>query len=75
MVKATVDFANSIKEDDYPCLKASDGKQFVVLFIKKKTGIVVSHDKVWPIGHFSSDWGESFFKPFNGTVTLENAKC
>ena len=56
----------------YPCLMLStEGR--IVLFNKSGCGVVVSaKGTAFPLGHYSDDWYMPHFKPFNGSVTLEN---
>jgi len=71
MIKSTVVKAEEKKADEYPCLKISDFGQ-IVYFTGPKTGVKLTGGEYYKDGHLLQDWAEYNFKPFNGTVTLEN---
>jgi hypothetical protein len=62
----------------YPCLKVlvdyrlDEERSQIVLFSSASEGVVVHADKGFPVGHHSTAWMPSMFKPFKGTITLEN---
>lgn len=58
---------------EYPCLKISDAG-LIVLFTSIETGIVIQPDKrnLYTVGQYGTDWMESKFTPFHGTITLSN---
>ena len=61
------------RELNYPCLmKSMSG--IIVLFIDKHTGIVVSNegDDDNNIGDYRTNWVESSFVLFEGSITLSN---
>ena len=55
-------------------LKASWARevQYVVLFTAPENGVVVTAEGEYALGHKSTTWVESRFKPFHGTVELVN---
>ena len=70
-INATINKREEPESSEYPCLKISNG--LVVLFTKQRTGTAIVLDSSWhKIGRFSDAWIESNFKPFQGSVTLEN---
>jgi len=60
----------------YPCLKRfeyPDGGEFVVLFTKGNTGIVVhSTTSRRTVGAYSDEWYEKAYMSFDGEVILSN---
>jgi len=57
----------------YPCLMVGNSSGVVVLFSSSGRGVIVhkgTHG--YNIGHTELNWGMSFFKPYNGSIRLEN---
>ncbi len=62
-------------ENIYPYLGIfAEDRDFVVLFTRENTGIVVQSNKSanYPIGDYSTAWNEKTFVPFEGIVELSN---
>ncbi len=52
-------------------------KEFVVLFTKPKTGMVVQSNnyiKSWEVGEHCDDWLEDTFVPFYGNILLKQTE-
>ena len=56
----------------YPYLGIDQKTGGVILFTKRDTGMVVRQDEDFPIGEYDTNWDESSFTPFAGTVQLSN---
>ena len=71
MIKTTVKRPPR-KGKPYPKLMKSRVSGVIVLFESEGRGMVVySHETASPVGHFSSEWGDTF-EDFEGAITLEN---
>lgn len=58
---------------EYPCLmKTTNGKHYIVLMIKYKSGVVVTDGSHNEIGYYSEDWDMDCFVFFNGEIKLSN---
>ena len=68
-MKATI---SQNKEIKYPCLMISDDSQTIILFDKFESGMVVSYSEHHKLGCYADDWDMKVFKPFTGTITLQN---
>ena len=56
---------------EFPALMIDIDEQFIVLFTSIGKGMVVYSDHPkYNIGHFSTDFGQQYFKPYYGTVHL-----
>lgn len=69
--------SNKCKEEEskYPYIGISTDGLDVVLFTKKKTGVVIysnRKDHISPIGYLCDGWYEQYFIPFKGKITLSN---
>ncbi|CAH56650.1 hypothetical protein PHG11b_23 [Flavobacterium phage 11b] len=71
-VKVIFGFEEMAKLKSFPKLMTtSDG--LVVIFIREKCGTVIrSEDNHWVFGEYSERYGMSYFKDYNGEVTLKN---
>ena len=74
MIKVTVNQAEAAQE--YPCLMISEETGLVILFTSHGVGTVIVASKVMDdkLGERKARLVMSRFKPFHGTVTLENGK-
>lgn len=67
---------NSVTKSKYPCLKCwHNDNTFVVLFTKKRGGIVVNNDTSGdenPVGTYATNWEEKDFVNFDGMLQLSN---
>lgn len=65
-----------VREIKYPCLmitKWDNGDEMVVLFARKRVGMVVfSTCGKWEIGDHDDTFNMAFFEPFDGTIQLTN---
>jgi len=61
-------------EEEYPRLKKFVSKDFwrIVFFSEPGKGQCVDSADCYDIGTIGAMWSEENYKPFNGTVTLEN---
>jgi hypothetical protein len=71
------DIKENVKKDatKYPCLKQvrTDFGKCVILFTENNKGFVVyTSGNNWHIGEYASNWAESDFTLFDGTITLAN---
>lgn len=76
-MKSTINVKNQIDEIKYPFLGQNIDNGDVVLFTVSGVGTIVYSDprrleSEWKFGYNSKNWNMINFKPFNGTVTLEN---
>ena len=74
-MKVTVTEKENEKEIKFPCLMKSSASGNIVLFYFHEKGTVVSvgdRSTVWKVGEHSSGFSMESFKPFNGTITLQN---
>ena len=60
------------KEITYPCLMQSKYNELIVLFHNEGNGIVVRPNKDFNERSDLSGWNMENFKPFHGTITLQN---
>lgn len=59
-------------KDKYPYIGISPTNT-IILFTSKNTGTVLDGGSLqWNIGHYADDWNEDKFKPFDGSITLNN---
>ena len=71
-MKVTVENAEEKEPLKFPCLMISNNSK-VVLFQSEKIGTLIGSDLSHkPYGYYSRDWDMNEFKPFNGTITLQN---
>ena len=73
-MKITVNEEKKESEIKYPCLMKNSNTDSIALFSAPKTGILIKLGARYTssyIGEYSSEWS-SYFKPFNGSITLEN---
>jgi len=62
-------------EVEYPCLRSYRDQegQTIVLFLDKREGMCVNTTRPQNfVAEYSTNWGEEFFEPFTGEVTLKN---
>lgn len=69
--------AERVKEEIFPVLRMSEDQDFVVAFTSPNQGVVVwaAPGAPWSVLYASDAWDlayGSFWKPFNGSITLEN---
>jgi hypothetical protein len=75
-MKVTVIEKKKEKDIEFPCLMKCD--DIIILATKKVgnyiCGTTVNKSTSWNIGTHSDDWSgiKDGFKPFNGTITLQN---
>ena len=70
-MKVEVKSQSGLAELPYPKLMQSkNNSQCIVFFIKRGVGVVVSPYEDKPIGHYRTDWYESGFLDFQGTITI-----
>jgi len=64
---------NKVKAlNKYPYIGIKEDSGAIVLFIFERTGTTLIDGKYNKAGKFSTNWAESEFTPFNGTITLSN---
>jgi hypothetical protein len=74
-MKVTVTEKENEQEIKFPCLMKSSESGNIVLFYCYEKGTVVSvgdRSTVWKVGEHSSVFSMGSFKPFKGTITLQN---
>ena len=61
--------------EDFPCLKQSTLTGEIVLFTDHTTGTTVGtgHSEKSKLGRFRNDRVSTYYKPFDGTITLEQS--
>lgn len=59
------------KGKEYPFIGVTNNEKLIVIFSEEGIGIVIGGSD-YGLGHLSDDWSMNNFKPFKGTVTLEN---
>lgn len=69
-MKITFDEKKKDEEIKFPCLMQCENG-YIVLMWKDSCGTVIKSDN-YKIGSYHQDWAMKVFKPFNGTITLEN---
>jgi hypothetical protein len=60
------------KEITYPCLMQSKYNELIVLFHSEGRGMVVRPNKDFNESSDIRGWNMDNFKPFHGTITLQN---
>ena len=70
MFKITVNEQDEGVDRRYPYIGINDSGT-MVLFIMECTGITLEKNDMFRAGYYSIGWVESIFKPFKGTVTIE----
>jgi len=70
-MKVTVNETKAEGEIKYPCLMISNLKT-IVFFAGECEGMVLKTTSTYKMGYLSKSWGMGDFKPFRGTITLEN---
>ena len=71
-MKVTVNERKSDKPITYPCLMEGKLNSLVVLFYTKCNGVVLIGSDNYNEGDYSHSWDINIFKPFHGTITLQN---
>ena len=73
-MKVTIKVKEEIKEvEKFPCLKITEDDDVIVLFNSPKEGTVIRDiDGRYTVGHHSIYWDHGGFRPYNGSITLQN---
>ena len=74
MIKVTVDKKDDESEIKYPLLMQHYKNKNIVLFSEDERGMLITEGIIVDskAGHISNDWDMDRFKPFKGSITLEN---
>ena len=73
-MKVTIEVKEEIREvEKFPCLKITEDDEVVVLFNSPKEGMVVGDiGGRYTVGHHGIYWDPRGFRPYNGSITLQN---
>ena len=72
MIQSIVNEVNKeAEEQTYPCIMKGPSR-IIVLFESSGCGTVIVRGLEYRIGHYSTEWLMTYFKRFNGSVTLSN---
>jgi hypothetical protein len=66
---------NNVSGVIFPCIMEANDEigHTIVLFEKSREGVCLYSSTLHnEIGQYKTTWGMSFFKPFNGEITLKN---
>ena len=74
-MKTTVNANPCKKEPTFPCLMQSKITDNIVLFTSATEGTLISvgQNTNHALGQHKGDWWENNFKPFSGSICLENS--
>lgn len=74
-MKITINDKSEKKEIKYPCLMISKNNNMIVFFESSSNGTVLAQGTSnLSIGEGSKSFAMDLFKPFTGTITLQNSE-
>ena len=72
MIKVKIGEKDTYRPIKYPIIMMSTISNLLVFFTNNEKGTVIRGNSTYEVGHYSASWSLESFKPFNGTITLEN---